>query len=130
MKHNDLSDLISHFSLWRLWNVVTKLVVTSVVLFDVVFLQVRDGIFVVHSHEWLFWRHKVWMKIVHVLASWRLEKPVDDVDEQVFNAIQKLLKSDKGAFGFDVSVFRQVPTSATLFRSEKYVKRSRFETSF
>jgi len=70
------------------------------------------------------------MKIVHVLASWRLEKPVDDVDEQVFNAIQKLLKSDKGAFGFDVSVFRQVPTSATLFRSEKYVKRSRFETSF
>ena len=52
MQQNRHTQLVRHFPLCRLGNIIADLVRLSVLVGDVVLVQVRNGVFVVQTQEW------------------------------------------------------------------------------
>ncbi len=104
-----LINLVSHLSLRHLGDVVAKLKCSSILLGDVVLLQVLNGIGVVHALEGLLRLLKVRVEEVQQLFSHRVgEDARNDVGDERLDGVQQIVKGDKDALRFNVRVLRQM----------------------
>lgn len=115
-KHNRFVDHIGHLPFGHLGNIIAKLEVGSILLLDLVLSAELDGVLVVHSLHRLGGRLEVGVEVVEDLLADRVgEHSLDDVDDQVFDRVEKIVEGDEYSFGFDVSVFREMATGSGSF---------------
>ena len=95
-----------------------KLVECAIIFRDVVFLEVLDGVGVLHPLEGLLGRLERWVELFDKGGVFGIgHDSRRHVAHEILDSVEQLLELDEGAFGLDVRVFGQMPTRARLFRA-------------
>ena len=85
------------------------------------FLQVLDGVFVIHSPEGTFGRLEVRVDFLEEVGQGSLHDAVDHVTHEIFQAIQQIVEGDERTLGLDVRVpNRNEKISLIVNRSPHY----------
>lgn len=95
----------------------TEFIESAIVFCHIVLFQPFYRVRVMHTTERLLRWDKVWIELGHIVSERRLQHTVDDVTDQIFDAIEQLIERDERTFGFDVTEFGNVTPRATRFRT-------------
>ena len=112
-------DLVSHGTLGSLGNILTDLVEGTVLLLDVVVLQVLDGFGVIHAQEGALGLLEAGVELVDNIGRGLVgQGAINDIADHLLQLFEQIVKGDESHLSLAMGVLGQVATGVGLLGTE------------